>query len=306
MAQTQIVEINADGRLLRHYRGFLLIEHNGSEIGRIPWADISAILLTAPDSLISKYTLMTASEHNIPILVMGKNYHPIGILSSLHDHGESKSVLELQISAPAPHLKNLWKSIISKKISGQAHILKHYSANPDSANYLYPLAKSVLSGDSKNNESIAAAHYWKNLFNTPFKRLGQHGTEFNALLNYAYAIMRATLARNIIASGLNPSLGIHHINKRNPFCLVDDLIEVFRPIIDGFLLTNLHQLTFDLTPADKKILATIPTLSVLNHAGEYSTITQTSCELAQSFVRALKSKKAELYFPNFLPVTNKI
>jgi len=299
MAQTQIVEISQDGRLLRHFRGFLLVEQEGVEIGRIPWQDICAILLTAPDGLISKYSLMTASEFNIPVVVMGKNYHPIGILSSLSYHGESKNMLEHQIEASSVFSKNMWQALIKQKISGQAFILRNYSPFHGADEYLYSLANSVASGDTKNNEAIAASYYWRNLFEEPFYRRGQDGDGFNTLLNYAYAIMRAVLARAVIASGLNPALGVHHHNKRNPFCLVDDLIEVFRPIIDGFLLENLPNLSLDLTPADKKILAQIPALTILNHDNEQSTIATTAYELVQSYANSLKNKKIALRFPNF-------
>lgn len=299
MAQTQIVEISQDGRLLRHFRGFLLIEQQGIEIGRVPWQDICAILLTAPDGLISKYSLMTASEFNVPVVVMGKNYHPIGIFSSLSYHGESKNMLEHQIDASNVFCKNLWQVIIKRKILGQAIILKHYSPFAGADEYLYPLMNKVTSGDGKNCEAVAAAHYWKNIFEAPFYRKGQNGEGFNVLLNYAYAIMRAILARAIIASGLNPALGVHHHNKRNPFCLVDDLIEVFRPIIDGFLLENLPNLSLDLTPADKKILAQIPSLTILNHDNEQSIIATTAYELVQSYSNSLKNKKINLRFPNF-------
>lgn len=54
----------------------------------------------------------------------------------------------------------------------------------------------------------------------------------NGLLNYGYAVVRAALARACAASGLLPAFGIHHRSRTNPFNLVDDLIEPFRPVVD--------------------------------------------------------------------------
>ena len=45
-------------------------------------------------------------------------------------------------------------------------------------------------------------------------------------------MLRAATARAVVAAGLLPTLGIHHSNKYNAFCLADDLMEPYRPFID--------------------------------------------------------------------------
>ena len=52
------------------------------------------------------------------------------------------------------------------------------------------------------------------------------------LLNYGYTILRSAMARAVVASGLHPSLGLHHSNDANAMRLVDDLMEPFRPVVD--------------------------------------------------------------------------
>jgi hypothetical protein len=54
----------------------------------------------------------------------------------------------------------------------------------------------------------------------------------NAMLNYGYAIVRAAVARALIAAGLLPALGLFHSNRANAFCLADDLVEPLRPLVD--------------------------------------------------------------------------
>lgn len=44
--------------------------------------------------------------------------------------------------------------------------------------------------------------------------------------------MRAATARALVGSGLLPTLGIHHCNKYNAYCLADDIMEPYRPYID--------------------------------------------------------------------------
>jgi CRISPR-associated protein Cas1 len=52
------------------------------------------------------------------------------------------------------------------------------------------------------------------------------------MLNYGYAILRAGVARGLVAAGLLPAFGIHHAGAQNAFNLADDLLEVLRPVVD--------------------------------------------------------------------------
>ena len=52
------------------------------------------------------------------------------------------------------------------------------------------------------------------------------------MLNYGYAVLRAAVARGLVAAGLLPAFGVHHDNVQNAFNLADDLLEVIRPVAD--------------------------------------------------------------------------
>src|SRR5690606_34317749 len=81
------------------------------------------------------------------------------------------------------------------------------------------------------------AYYWKNVFPDKMRFFrGREGDPPNNLLNYGYAILRAIVARGLIASGLIPTLGIHHRNKYNAYCLADDIMEPYRPYVDKIVL----------------------------------------------------------------------
>ena len=58
----------------------------------------------------------------------------------------------------------------------------------------------------------------------------------NACLNYGYAVLRAIVARAICGAGLHPSLSVHHHNRYDAFCLADDLMEPFRPVVDSVVV----------------------------------------------------------------------
>ncbi len=93
------------------------------------------------------------------------------------------------------------------------------------------IAKRVKSGDTGNQEAQAARRYWPLLMGTDFRR-DKAIEGVNALLNFGYAVIRATIARAVIAAGLHPTIGIHRADRGNAFALADDLVEPFRPLVD--------------------------------------------------------------------------
>lgn len=103
-------------------------------------------------------------------------------------------------------------------------------------------ANNVRSGDPDNLEARAAAYYWKNIFpSLPLFTREREGIPPNNLLNYGYAILRAVIARALVGSGLLPTLGIHHHNKYNAYCLADDIMEPYRPYVDNMVIDIMHQ-----------------------------------------------------------------
>ena len=60
---------------------------------------------------------------------------------------------------------------------------------------------------------------------------------------------RAIVARALVASGLLPTLGIHHHNRYNAYCLADDVMEPYRPYVDElvFGLVKLYGANLELT-----------------------------------------------------------
>lgn len=127
-------------------------------------------------------------------------------------------------------------------------------------------ANNVRSGDPDNLEARAAAYYWKNIFpSVPLFTREREGVPPNNLLNYGYAILRAVIARALVGSGLLPTLGIHHHNKYNAYCLADDIMEPYRPYVDKMVIDIMHQEdSFDQLTKDIKFrLLGIPAIDVI-------------------------------------------
>ena len=127
-------------------------------------------------------------------------------------------------------------------------------------------ANNVKSGDSENMEARAATYYWRNIFpNLPHFIRGKDEEPPNNLLNYGYAILRACVARGLVASGLLPTFGIHHHNRYNAYCLADDIMEPYRPYVDELVFDIMARVGdySELTRDIKAELLVIPSIDVV-------------------------------------------
>ncbi|MBB4079751.1 CRISPR-associated protein Cas1 [Lewinella aquimaris] len=62
---------------------------------------------------------------------------------------------------------------------------------------------------------------------------------YNALTNYFYGMLYATVERALFNAGLDPHLGVLHADEYDRPTLAYDLIEPFRPWVDRFILEQL-------------------------------------------------------------------
>ncbi len=195
----------------------------------IPIEDIGFVVLEHPEIFISMTALTKLSENNAAVIFCDAKHMPCSMLLNLNNHHTQQEIFRNQINASEPLKKQLWQQTIKMKIKHQSQLLKQL----DKPHKVMDFHESkVLSGDTENREGVAAAHYWKNIFDFDFKRERQ-GEYPNLFLNYGYIVLRAAVARALAGSGLLNTLGIHHHNKYNAFCLADDIMEPFRPLVDA-------------------------------------------------------------------------
>ncbi len=227
-----------------------------------PIEDIGVVIIDHYGVTISQYLISKLIENNVAIIMCNDKHMPTSLLLNLDSNSVQSERFKEQITAKKPLIKNLWQQIVSAKIYNQASLLKKNGLN--SAN-MFEWVNEVRSNDSKNLEARASAYYWKNLFpkEIDFTR-DRFGLPPNNLLNYGYAILRAIVARGLVASGLLPTLGIHHKNKYNAYCLADDVMEPYRPFVDEVVLNIVKQgiENFDLSIEIKKVLLSLPTIDI--------------------------------------------
>jgi CRISPR-associated protein Cas1 len=275
--------------------GQIVISNKESgEIKQAPIEDVGFIVLENQQITITTKLIEALNDNNVAVVFCNSKFHPTSMLLNLENHHLQNEIFRNQIQATEPLKKQLWKQTIVAKISNQANVLKILGKQYLN---LVEYAKNVQSGDSTNREAQAARFYWNELFGKEFSR-ERVGHPPNNALNYGYAILRAAVARSLVGSGLLPTLGIHHHNKYNAFCLADDIMEPYRPYVD-LLVYNLnknHEIEFDLTTELK-----LEILKILTFDVEFDNtkrplmlgLSQTTASLSKCFAGEIK----KLSFP---------
>jgi CRISPR-associated protein Cas1 len=225
----RIIDIESVGRHLTVDRGFMVVSEAQLEIGRIPLDDIAAVIVSGHGVTHSSNLLVALAQRGAPVVLCAANYTPAGVLWSVDGNYEQAGRMDAQLAASKPLNKRLWQSVVATKLTMQAAVLEA-AGKPHIP--LSALARQVRSGDPENIEAQGARRYWTLLFGDDFRR-DRDASGTNSLLNYGYAVLRASVARGILGAGLHPTISMHHSNQQNTLRLADDLMEPFRPLVDA-------------------------------------------------------------------------
>lgn len=244
-------------------KGLPEVVKNQGELTR-PIEDIGVVVLDNKQITITSGALEALLENNCAVITCDSRSMPVGLLLPLTGNTTQNERFRDQIGTSLPLRKQLWQQTIQYKIRNQAKVLTLCSDAEVKCMQVW--ANEVRSGDPDNLEARAAVYYWKVLFGRieGFIR-DREGIPPNNLLNYGYAILRAVVARSLVASGLLPTLGIHHHNRYNAYCLADDIMEPYRPYVDQLVYNIVEQYGDDIEISKdiKSELLAIPTLDVV-------------------------------------------
>lgn len=270
---------------------------NGETLNRsIPVEDIGVLLIDNPQITLTSGLIQALQENNVALITCDYKHMPQSILLPIEGNSIQQERYDTQLAASEPLKKQLWQQTVTQKIKNQAAVLNKLQFNSD---YLIPLYKNVKSGDSDNCEATAAVYYWQ----TIFKQINgfirhREGPAPNNYLNYGYTILRATMARSIVAAGLLPTLGIFHRNRYNAFCLADDLMEPYRPYVDEIVydMVKEFELVQELQKEHKAVLLKIPAIDVVID-GEKSPLMIATQRTAVSLVKCFEGSQRKLLYP---------
>lgn len=267
---SRIVEVSNPSFLSYKDRA-LRIERNGEQLALVQLEDLAVLVLDSHGITLTKTLLAACCEHKAAVVICGEKHLPTGLLLPIEGHHRHSLILRKQVHVTDDLKRKVWQSIVQAKIENQSRVLKALVGKDTQVGRLAPF---VRPGDPDNVEAKAAARYFECLFDEQFIRAREeHGV--NAMLNYGYALMRATVARSICITGMHPALGVHHRNQFNAYALADDLMEPLRPFVDAVVWkwVRQHGEPEDLTPTVKAALLGCLTLRAIWHRRRYPILT---------------------------------
>ena len=275
----------------------LVIEmHDSGESKSSPIEDIGLLILDHQQITITQALMAKLLANNTAVITCDHTHHPTGMWLNLDGHTLQSQKFQAQIEASVPLKKQLWQQTVMCKIENQAALLK---IQREENKLLLTYARDVKSGDSENHEAKAAAYYWKRIFpdSLAFRR-ERYGPPPNNLLNYGYAILRAMVARSLTASGLLPTLGIHHRNQYNAYCLADDIMEPYRPFVDRIVCQIIrgNGKFLEMTPSMKKALLELPATDV-QLDGQKSPFMNAVQRTTASLAKCFEGKGRKILYP---------
>ena len=225
----------------------------------IPMEDICTLMIESRQVLVSAAALEALASAGVTVFLCDEKHLPAAQLFSFHQHSRKKKLLFAQFELPKPLKKRLWQAVVQAKIRNQAACLRLRGIY--GAEELEELADSVHSGDTGNVEAAAASAYFRYLYGNGFSR-GLDCLE-NSAMNYGYAIIRGSIARNLVMHGLDPAVGIFHHSEQNAFNLADDILEPYRPLVDLYVSSMDFGDAEELMPAQKRQLFNLTNYLVL-------------------------------------------
>jgi CRISPR-associated endonuclease Cas1 len=167
---------------------------------------------------------------------------------------------------------SLARSLISLKIEGQERVALQLRS-PSAVSWLREAAALLKDAPTVDDirfiESKAAAAYWDawqpvdtHFTPTDAKRVPSHWLTFgarrsilsrsprkaanpaNAILNYLYAILEAEARLACHRVGVDPGMGVLHVDSMRRDAFACDLMEAVRPAVDEYVLSLLRSHTF--------------------------------------------------------------
>jgi CRISP-associated protein Cas1 len=264
--------------------------------------DVAVLVLHHHTISLSVGALRELALAGACVMVTDAQHLPCGLLLPTQANRAAASRLRRQVAhLDGPLSGALWQSIVRARVHTQAATLRHFELK--GVLRLERMADEVEPGDRTHREGQAAKHYWQHLWQDvepDFKREKQGATDHvNARLNFGYAVVRSLVARELVAAGLAPELGVGHKSSENPFNLADDFMEPFRFVVERLARPDATSGAF--TAASRVAMARVVEETVrLRHgnAERDFRLLPAVREAVASYVRVLDTSRGELVLPH--------
>jgi CRISPR-associated protein Cas1 len=293
----RIIDLSSSPAKVNARNGLLVIRRNEADAQEIttPFAEVAVVIGAHRQIVYTQGALAQLAQHGVVFVACDEKSLPVGLMLPLNGHHLQAERFAQQARATLPTKKRLWQQIVRMKVTNQSRLL-HALRMDDFG--LAQLKETVRSGDPSNIEAQASRKYWPALFDDKQFRRKREAEDQNKLLNYGYGVLLAMVGRAICAAGLHPSLGLHHHNRYNPYCLAADLMEPYRPIVDRAVFHTVWKRGAE-APLDKESKSEIIGALIQRYSvdGEARTLFNIVALTAQSLAKVFAGEQKDLLIP---------
>jgi len=295
----RILDFSENPCRLRVRNEQLIVESPPEDPVSVPLCDIAVVVSAHPEVSCSQAVLAGLAEHGAIFVVCDGQRLPAAMMLPIQGHYLQTERFVAQTALSLPTKKRLWQGIVRAKVRAQGDVLRLLHGEDFGVS---AMAARVRSGDPDNVEARAAQRYWPKLFGDSAFRRRREAEDQNRSLNYGYAVLRAVVARAVVAAGLHPSLGLQHSNRYDAFVLADDLMEPFRPLVDHGVAESIREWglsrNFDRV-AKSEVLDSL--LVRFQAGGERRTLFDWLSRTSSSLAQVCTGESRELFLPALRP-----
>ncbi|MBQ6493402.1 MAG: type II CRISPR-associated endonuclease Cas1 [Erysipelotrichaceae bacterium] len=225
-----------DSEKLKLYLDNVVVETDKGEL-QFLISDLKFLIIDNYKTTLSTRLINELTKSNVSVVVCDMTHMPQNQIIPLNGYYASSGMMHKQISWDDNMKKLIHRLIVMAKVQSQIEILKRNGKSIQVIEKLISYKNEVMPGDVTNREGLSAKMYFRELFGPNFNRFDDD--IINAGLNYGYAVFRSLITSTVVSKGLLPNFGLFHHNQSNFFNLSDDLIEVYRPLVDNWVFNNL-------------------------------------------------------------------
>jgi CRISPR-associated protein Cas1 len=252
MVRSKVSKLILDGHgsYLGMEKGCLIVKDKQDTVERYPLfeKEIGEIVLKS-GNLVSTGALSSLGFWGIDVLITTQRGRPVAMLKSLDDDSHVQTRLCQYDAVKGEKWFDITKQFVIGKFLGQNSILEKYDLDFHNTKYI----ESIESTDSTNRayvrrrlmayESKFTKHYFTQIFQLFPKSIrpevrrsfkAYDGT--NNLFNLAYEMLSWKVHRALIHTKLEPYLGFLHSTQFGKPSLVCDVQELYRHLMDDFLI----------------------------------------------------------------------
>jgi CRISPR-associated endonuclease Cas1 len=267
--RTGVVTLFGYGIQVRVDRGHLLLDDGiGSDRRRYRLPRVGhglrRLVVIGSDGMVSLAALRWLADQNAAFVMLERDGSVLATTGPVRS-SDAKLRRAQALAHSSGAALRITRELISRKLAGQEQVARDKLLDSTTADVIAQFRAEVPTGESITTirliESQAARAYWSAWSTLPIifpknqlNRVPEHWRSFagrvspltgsprlaanppNAILNYLYALLESEARLAAAALGLDPGMGVLHVDTTARDSLACDLMEVVRPQVDAYLL----------------------------------------------------------------------